>query len=187
MSELADYILEVLRERDEVIAENAELDRQQEEKIGNFAAVLALKALGVEVSFGDELTPESITQAINDGVLGGEFTFRNLFDKDTVKADCKRMALEQAASQFGFDGSAGVDGLKQAVIAKVIEDVRAEIEGGGGEYMAAALDLSSALSAINGRPEPGYNAPRDFSAKGVNNRARQAKFRESHTKVWVPR
>jgi hypothetical protein len=187
MSALGEFVAELLNGYDAAQAEELKISQENEDAIGAFAARQAIKLLGIDIDLDGEVSEQSITRAINTSILGGQFEFRNLFDREAVKADVRRIAIMKAAEVYGFDGSTGIQGLKEKILADVHSQVRDEIEAGQGDYMAAAPDSAIALSVLEKPKNESYNTPRDFSAKGVSNRARQAKFRANNSRVWVPK
>jgi hypothetical protein len=185
MSALSDYIAELLEEYTKNEKESVQASQEAEAKIGAYAANVALNLMGLDIPLDADVNQLTLTQAINAGVLGGEVTFTNLFDKDAVRADVRRIALDRAAASFGYDGAAGVEGLRRKIISDVLRDVRAEIEAGAGDYIDAAPDSAKALDVLNSEKKEDWNTPTDFSEKGEKNRARQATYQASHTRVWV--
>lgn len=154
-------------------------------KIGKKAAQAVLDARGIPLDLDGEVNQQTITEAINVGVMPEGVRFENLFDKDQIKRDIKRIALEQAASQFGFEGSTEPSVIRRQIIDKITAEVRAEISAGGGEFMDAAKGLAETQRLID-RPEPkDWQKIRNFSDKAEKNRARQEAYRASHNRKWV--
>lgn len=164
------------------------VQRAIENKVGRAVAQGVLDQYGIPLDLDGEVNQFTLTQAINAGPLGGEFEFTNLFDKEAVKADVKRIAIERASEAFGYDGEGGVDAVRQKLVSDILNQISDEIEAGGGEFLAAAKDLeSTAKIVMKPKPKDDWNAPRNFSKEGIANREYQAKYRASHKKHWVPR
>lgn len=155
--------------------------------LGKFALFQALRAMGLELPIGGELTQVTITEAINRDLLGGQLDFKNLFDRNQVRSDMKRLAVEKAGQLYGYDGGAGVAGLRDKVIATVLADIREQAARGSGDYVAAAKYLESTGRLIQSVGQAQSNAPSDLSTKGEKNRARQARYRASHKRTWKAR
>lgn len=160
--------------------------REVGEKAGKAAAQYALQQMGIEIDLDGEVNQQTLTQAVNASPVMGGVEFTNLFDKEAVKADVKRIALDRAAQAFGYDGGAGVEGIRDKIVSDLIEELKAE-KVAGGPLLLAARDLVATKQAIESKPDLNYNRIRDFSAKGVSNRERQAKYRAGRTKIWVER
>ena len=153
----------------------------------HLAKAYALEKMGIPIDLDGEVSKESITQVINENVLGGQLHFTNLFDRDAVRADIKRMALEHAAQNLGYDGGAGIQGIFDGVVTKLIQSMRADLAAGQGDFLGAARDLPEALREIAIKKDENANTPVDFTAAGISNRERQARYRAGKTKVWVTR
>ena len=163
---------------------NRKLEERAAQEIGKLAAQSALDKLGIPLDLDGEVNHETITQAINAGVLKGEVTFTNLFDKDAVKADVRRIALERAGAAFGYEGGLSVDAVSLRLVAEIIQEVRADIAAGAGPYIDAAQDLQGVLSKLKPRHDD-WATPKNFTQKGINNRARQAAYRAAHSRKWL--
>jgi hypothetical protein len=163
------------------------LAEEVEKKVGKLAAQEVLDRMGIPLDLDGEVNQITITQAINAGVLGGDIEFTNLFDRDAVRADVRRIAIAGAGEAFGYEGGLGIQELKERLIASVIDDVRAQIAAGEGDYIDAAKGLVSAHEAISRPVNTTASTPIDMSEKGVKNRAKQARYRAAHKRVWVQR
>ena len=153
--------------------------------IGKKAAQLVLDARGIPLDLDGEINHFTITAAINAAVMPDGVAFENVFDKDAIKRDVKRIALGQAAQAFGFEGGTDIDVLKEQIISRVMAEVRDDIAAGGGDYMDATKGLAAVQRLIN-RPEPkDWQVPRVFTAKAEKNRERQATYRASHKRKWI--
>lgn len=156
-------------------------------KAGKAAAEHVLEKMGIPIDLSGPVNKETISAAISDKLFGSEMQFSNLFDKEAVKADVKRIVSERAAAQFGFDGAMSVDAVKQLLTNRVLQQVGEEMAAGSGEFIDAAKDLSSAVAMCERKHYTDYNTPIDFSPEGIKNRERQATYRGNHNKSWVAR
>lgn len=162
------------------------IPREIERRIGRAAAQGVLNKFEIPLDLDGEVNQFTLTEAINAGPLGGEFAFTNLFDKEAVKADVKRIAVERASSAFGYDSEGGVDAVREKLVSDILNQISDQIEAGGGEFLAAAKDLeATAKIVMKPKPKDDWNAPRNFSKEGIANREYQAKYRASHKKHWV--
>ena len=157
-----------------------------QDAIGKRAAQAVLDARGIPLDLDGEVNQETITAAINSAVMPDGITFENIFDKDAVRRDVKRIALANAAEAFGFEGGLSAAQIKQQIVSQISAEVEQDIADGGGEYLDAAKGLVS-LQRLLSRPEPfDWQAPRVFTKKAEKNRERQATYRGSHKRVWIP-
>lgn len=154
-------------------------------RAGKAAAEHVLEKMGIPIDLSGPVNKEAISAAISEKLFGSEMTFSNLFDKEAVRADIKRIVSERAASQFGFDGAMSVDAVKQHLTSKVLQQVGEEMAAGSGEFIDAAKDLSTAVAMCERKHYTDYNTPTDFTPEGINNRERQATYRANHNKRWV--
>lgn len=161
---------------------------QIEEQIGKVAAQGVLDKMNIPLDLSGPVNHETITAAICAGPLGGEVTFTNFFDREAVKSDLKRIALERAGAAFGYEGGLGIDSVRERIVSEILEEIRGEIESGAGVYLAAAKDMQSAQQVLLlPKDRTGWNDPVDFTPEGIANREYQAKYRANHTKEWTPR
>ena len=153
--------------------------------IGKYAAEEALeRGLGIKLDLDGVVNKKTITEAINRDVLGGEIQFSNLFDRDSVRADLKRIALDQAAGSLGFSGTLGVQGIRDAVMQQVAQELAAELEAQAGPAIDAAQPLVKFAEVLARPKDTTASTIRDTSPQGESNRARQAKYRAGHKRVW---
>lgn len=156
--------------------------------IGKAAAQYVIRdKLGIDIDLDGTVTKETISQAVCRDILGGELQFSNLFDRSAVKADVKRIAVEQATKSLGFEGGASIDSIREQLQSKLLDEIRAEIEAENGAFIEAAKGLAKTQALIDKPVNLDYNKPVDFSKKGIANRERQAAYRASHTRHWEPR
>lgn len=154
---------------------------------GKAAAAHVLDKMGIPIDLDGPVNKETITAAICEKLFGGTLQFANLFDKDAVKADVKRIVSERAAAQFGFDGAMSVDAVKALLTSQVLQQVGAEMAAGTGEFIDAASDLQASVAICLRKHYEDYNTPQDFTKEGISNRERQATYRAAHKKSWVSR
>ena len=154
---------------------------------GKAAASHVLDKMGIPIDLDGPVNKETISAAICEKLFSGSLQFKNLFDKDAVKADVKRIVSERAAAQFGFDGAMSVDAVKQLLTSRVLQQVGEEMAAGAGEFIDVARDLQSSVAICLRKNYADYNTPKDFTPEGVSNRERQATYRGNHNKTWVAR
>lgn len=162
-----------------------ELKERATREIGKVCAQAVLEKMGIPLDLDGEVNHQTITAAINEGVLGGQIEFTDLFDRDAVEADIKRIAIEQAGASFGFEGGLSIDAIKERLIGEVMAEVQENIAQGGGEYAEAALDLAGVLRNINRPRVDDWAEIKNFSKEGEQNRARQETYRNSHSRRWI--
>lgn len=147
--------------------------------------VWACAWFGLPLDLSKPLTGYTLTQAINDGVLQGTgLRFTNLLDGDSIKRDMRRIALEQVGETMGLRNTGTVKdlvaGMRGYAVKKILQDKDA--------LAALGIPANPAMLAVLARyGQPSPNEPTDFTAEGQSNRDRQAKYRASHTRHWVPR
>ena len=164
-----------------------EIRQDAMQQIGKVAAQQALEGLGIPLDLDGEVSQETITQAINEGILGGEMQFRNLFDRGVVEADLKRIAIERAGQAFGFEGGLSIEGIREKLVSQIISEVQENIASAGGEYIDAAQSLASIEDDMTrGKPRvDDWNKIKNFSDKAEKNRARQETYRNQHSRRWI--
>ena len=168
-----------------MVADNLLTGGRVSDAIGRRAAQAVLDARGIPLDLDGDVSQETITAAINSAVMPDGVAFENIFDEDAVRRDVKRIALASAAETFGFSGSTDPEQLKQEIISQIVAEVRQDIADGGGEYVDAAKGLV-AVQRLLDRPEPfDWQAPRVFTKKAEQNRARQATYRAAHSRKWI--
>lgn len=156
--------------------------------IGRAAAEYVLKErIGISLDLDGEISKKTITEAICRDILGGELQFSNLFDRAAVKADVKRIAIEQASQSLGFAGGGSIESIRDQLTNQLLDEIRAEIEAENGAFIEAAKGLASTQALLEKPKKEDWNKPVDFSEKGISNRARQAKYRAAHTRHWEVR
>lgn len=154
---------------------------------GKVAASYVLDKMGIPIDLDGTVNKETISAAICQKLFAGELQFSNLFDKDAVKADVKRIVSERAAAQFGFDGAMSVEAVRRLLTSKVLQQVGQEMAAGVGEFVDAAKDLQASVAICLRKHYEDYNTPIDFTKEGISNRERQATYRAAHNKKWVTR
>ena len=94
------------------------------------------------------------------------------------------VAVEKAGQAFGYEGGLGVVAIKARLVSEILAEVRADIAAGAGPYIDAAHDLQGVLKMLRPRHDD-WNTPKNFTQKGIDNRARQAKYRARHKRKWL--
>ena len=124
----------------------------------------------------------------------------NIFDKAATRRDLERVALAAAAREFGIKANAlTVDGLKDALRDYVAEQVAQQLEVGQGDLIDGANELAALLKVIKAvRKEyasahaqglaapPNPKRPLLMTPEAISNRRRQATYRSTHKRAWVP-
>ena len=154
----------------------------------------AFLKMGLDIDPENGINEQTITAAINAGPLGGSgVELTNIFDREAIKRDLRRLALVHAAQQFGIElHSLETEAVKDAIREYVAELVREEIANGG-DLVDAAPDLVAIVKMIDAARK-GYKneagetieeKPLLMSEAAINNRERQARYRASHKRRWV--
>lgn len=157
----------------------------------------AFEKFGLTMDGDEPLTPETITRLINEGPLAGTgVELTNLFDKESLKRDFKRLALEYARQALGMD----LPGLSQDAIIEyvrgyIFRKIREQVDSGGGDIIARAPEFVTIMRMIEQAKEAGrmddsgnFVAPDlKMTPEAISNRERQARYRATHKRVWVQR
>jgi hypothetical protein len=186
--DLGDIALESVK--DAAKAEAKKLVKQflREHREELIAAVLS-NLLGVQVD--GEPTELSITEAVN-GKLGTSFS--NLFSADLLREDLLRMAIERIQTALPMVDSLNDEhNVRYAVRAAVFDEIKSVMDGSGTQLLpseAAEIIKAAAANLIDVYDWARPQRPEDKPAllmddKSVKNRERQARYRASHTRVWV--
>lgn len=154
----------------------------------------AFAEMGLDIDPRDGINAQTLTAAINNGPLAGTgVELTNIFDRDAIKRDLKRLALVHAAQSMGLKlTSLSTEAVQEALKAHAAEIVREEIAMGG-DLLDAAPDLVAIVKMIdaarkgykNEMGEQVSKKPLLMSDAAINNRERQAKYRANHRRVWV--
>jgi hypothetical protein len=161
----------------------------QIEDINKLALQLAVDAMGIPIDLDGEVSKESVTRAICDNLLGGELQFTNLFDREAVQRDVRRMALEHAAQALGFDASLGMRGMRDNVIARALNKAREQAGDGVGELVEAATDSPHASAIISKPKKEGYSdviieSVRPGTGRRIEGFGCQNEFSKYQSKGW---
>jgi hypothetical protein len=152
-----------------------------------FAA--AAGEMGVELSESGQLTDESLTAVINTKFLAGSgVQIDSLLDRDKLRAGLERVAITKLANEVGVPvGEAQtIGGVKAALQQWAGDQVKVQLDAESGAVFESAAPSQFIAKVITDAPKtPGWNVATDMTAKGVANRARQAKYRSQHTRTWV--
>ena len=154
----------------------------------------AFAEMGLDIDPSDGINAQTLTAAINNGPLAGSgVELTNIFDRESIKRDLKRLALVHAAQSMGLKlTSLTTESVQEALKAHAAEIVREEIAMGG-DLLDAAPDLVAIVKMIdaarkgykNEAGETVSEKPLLMSEAAINNRERQAKYRANHRRVWV--
>lgn len=173
--------------------------RRHHKDIEQWAMQNALEAMGLPIDLEtQDFTPQTFTAAINQGLLAGTgVEFTNIFDKYRVKEDLRRIALQRAALAFGVEvKTPTVEGIGEAIRGWLVEQMGSQLEAGSGDLIEAAADLAKVLAVIRAYQKrkqeqpvttPGGGKPLLMTPQAISNRERQARYRASHKKIWVPK
>ena len=152
--------------------------------VGKQAAQAVLDARGIPLDLDGDVNQLTITAAICAAVVPDGMVFVNLFDKEQTRRDVQRIALDYAATTFGYEAGMSPDALRLSIISEVTNQVRQEISEGSGEYLEAAKGLVKIEQIIAGVSQKNWQEPRVFTPKAIKNREYQAKYRATHSRVW---
>jgi len=167
-------------------------------QVARLAMFEALKQVGLEdLDFQRTYTKEDIGAIIGKMVQKQTGVYvGNVFDKDGVKAALTQYACKVAIEQMGVDQPqtvAGVGaGLAQLAMREIGLDL-SDVAGGGigGQFVQAAkarnffagmLAKDQVITAAG----KARQAPVKMDARSVDNRRRQAEWRATHNKYWIP-
>lgn len=149
----------------------------------------AAEDMGLEVSEGGAITDESITRVINQKLLANTgIQIESLLDRDRLIAGLERLAIEKLAAEFGIQtgGAKSIYAVRDQLQVWAVGQVSEQLRQQAGDVFAAATGAPVVQKIIDEAVKnEAWNTPTDFSAKGVDNRARQAKYRARHKKTWV--
>lgn len=170
--------------------------------IEKWAMARAWEAVGLEgLDDPESITAESFTQALNKHLVDSGVQLTNVFNRDAVRRDLERVVMQRAAAKLGLNiERPTVEGLREAVHGWITDRVLAEINGGGMTIIADAKELAQVAAAIDrirrvasrqGREGLALDAPVPkkpllMHPEAVKNRERQKRYRQTHTRRWVP-
>jgi hypothetical protein len=145
----------------------------------------ALAAIGLDIDVNN-VTSESIGKAIGQQVSDASgMPAVNVFDAGAVRAMLLKEGCGLILQDLGVSGERSIDGLALAVEKLVTAELK-QAAAGDGEGVLSAVNVSAErLQKMKRKQGVDYNVPRKFDKKSVSNRERQAKFRESHKRVWI--
>lgn len=150
----------------------------------------ALDDLGIVIDPEKGITDETLTAAVNQNLLAGTgLELASLLDKQKMMDGFKATAMRKMAEELGLPPVNSVTEIRAALQAWLVDQVGAELAAEAGELIDAAKPLQKIQARIAGDkpPRSNWNDPVDFTPEGISNRERQARYRASHTKVWIPR
>ena len=162
--------------------------RKHQAEIESWALANAFEAIGLP-DLSANPSREDITEAINQKFLAGTgFELSNIFDAHAIREDGLKFGLKTAAGELGIElESNTIKGMRDALRDWVRGEVVAQIEAQAGSVIDGAADHAGVLAMIQyhqSRPaDPGLL----MTPEAISNRERQARYRASHSKMWVPR
>lgn len=155
----------------------------------DYALQAAAERLGIKID-PDNITPEGITEAINAGPLAGTgIELEDVFDREAVKRDIGKIAVKYASEALGIDMPQSEEDLRELLREWVTDELLRQLEAGGGPWIDAVKDareIVEVIAAYRAYKEGGMR-PVDPSPRAESNRMRQARYRATHRKIWVPR
>lgn len=160
----------------------------------NAAIKSGFERLGLDIDPEEGITPHAITEAINTGPLAGTgIEFRNIFDKEQVKRDLMKLALQQAAEAYGVKVSGDLDQIKQQLKQEATQRLMDQVGEGAGDWLEVAPDLVEIVRAVNAAVKEGLvDENGGFKQPGlymdeyhVKLRERQARYLANHKRKWV--
>lgn len=149
--------------------------------------------MGLELSEDGQLTEASLTATVNKLLDGSGVKLDSLLDRDKLRAGLERDGVALVAQRLGLDvptgARGGVSAIKDHLQSWALEQADAQLQAGAGELFDAATPEQKIIDAaeICPKPKDGWNTATVMTPKGIANRARQAKYRATHTRVWVPK
>lgn len=154
----------------------------------------AFAKMGLDIDPREGINAQTLTRAINSGPLAGSgVELTNIFDRDAIKRDLRRLAMVSGANAFGVKlTSLDTESVQEAIKSHVAEMIREEISMGG-DLLDAAPDLIAIVKMIEAARKDYKNEAGDvikerpllMSDAAINNRERQAKYRANHRRRWV--
>lgn len=166
--------------------------RAKAEELEPAVMAYAAQKMGLELSESGNLTDESITAVVNRNFLEGSgFTLDSVLDREKMQDGLKRDAMKRLALQLGVDVEAhggGMQGIKDALKAQVVAEAKTQLDARSGGMYSAAI-ASPKIAALIEKTEitKSWSTPTDNTPAGISNRLRQAKYRRTHRRVWVPK
>lgn len=147
----------------------------------------AFAAIGVEATVEGGINEKSVTEAINQSLLGGSgVVLTNIFDSDSVKRDLIKFALDKAAAAMGDDlrfTSLDVDSVTKELKGYVRGRIVSELQARGGDLIDGAPDNALVLKLIE-HYEKSISTPLVDTVEAEGNRRRQATYRAAHHRHW---
>lgn len=189
LSAAGSAIATIGKERVFHVVERAVKQALDTDDLRDYAIQAAGERLGLKLD-PDNLTPDGITAAINNGPLAGSgLELENIFDRQAVKRDIGRVAVKYASDALGVRMPQSEDDLRELLKEWVTDELVRQLEAGGGPWIDAVKDVREIVEVIAAYRayKEGGMPPVDMSHKAVKNRERQARYRATHRKVWVTR
>lgn len=150
----------------------------------------AVDDLGIGLTVDGGMNDETITAAINQTLLGGSgVQLASVFDRKKMVKGFESIAVQKIAGELGLGEVDNLGAVKGALKTWLVNEVGAQMAAGAGEVIGAATPAAktAAMVALGMDKKEGWNTPRDFTPEGIDNRARQQKYRSTHSRHWVQR
>ena len=178
-----------------------EIDRAMRGEMDEYMASAlggAFEKIGLgNIDLSNGITPQAVTQAINEGPLAGTgIELTNIFDKEACKRDMMRIGLARAAEAYGLEmKDTSMDGIKASIKEHLSAQLDAQIEAGAGEWLDAVPELKDLARELARATARGWidasgnllnpNDSVSMSEYHIKLRERQANYAARHTRVWV--
>lgn len=146
--------------------------------------------MGIELDAQGGLNDETITAAINRTLLSGTgIELESVFDRKKMLKGFEKIAIKKVAEELGLGPVDNLGAVTVALREWLTNEVGAQLAAQAGAVVDAAIPAVNvaAMVALGKDKKEGWNTPRDFTPEGIDNRARQAKYRATHTRHWVQR
>lgn len=145
----------------------------------------ALAAIGLDIDVNN-VTSESIGKAIGQQVSDASgLPSVNVFDADAVRAMLIKQGCALILAELGVSAEPSVNGVAKAIEGLVTAELRAAASDGDGGILSAVYVSQERIQNLKRSAGLDYTKPRKFDKKAVSNRERQARYRETHRKVFV--
>lgn len=145
----------------------------------------AAEKMGLELSADGHLTDESLTAAVNKLLEGTGIVIDSILDREALRRGLERLAAERLAADVGAPGVTSLAGVRVALQQWAAVEVVKQYDAESGAIFDGAKPSEFIARVIASPKVEGWNSPTDMSAKGVANRERQAKYRQSHKRTWI--
>lgn len=157
-------------------------------KLAPYAMAAAFERMGLVIDPEKGFNDASITEAINAGPLAGSgVVLESVLNRDALLRGLEALAVARAADSLGLVGVSSLAGLRDGLRDLTRAELVAQVEAGAGSVVDGAPDSRELVRILDAVQLTAGNAATDFTKKGISNRARQARYRAQHSRVWVAR